>query len=308
MGDGRLDGSFESSLKISSDIWDIFEKNEYMGQKLKDFFLLTRPLNVFIGMVSIFMGAFVTGTIQPLGKVLLASLSGGLITAAANAINDYFDVEIDRINKPERPVASGRISRKEAYIFSMVLFIAGIGLSIFVNWKALIVAISSSVLLYFYSAKLKRTVLWGNLTVSLVSALAFIYGGIAVNRLEIALIPAIFAFFYHLAREIIKDTEDVAGDQADGIVTFPIRYGSRRALMLASAIYLFLIALTLLPYFLHIFGIYYLFIVLIVVDAVILLALVSMWRNSDPQNLSRLSLILKLNMFAGLIAIYCGQF
>ncbi|NOZ60350.1 MAG: UbiA family prenyltransferase [Calditrichaeota bacterium] len=279
-----------------------------MDQKVKEYFRLTRPLNVFIGMLSIFLGAFVTGTIQPLWRVLLASLSGGLIAAAANAINDYFDVEIDRINKPNRPIASGKMSRKQARTFSHILFYAGILISIFVNWKALIVAVFSSLLLYQYSARLKRTILWGNLSVSLVSALAFIYGGIAVNRLEIALIPAIFSFFYHLGREIIKDTEDIVGDEADGIVTFPIKYGVQKALALSSGIYLFLIALTLVPYFFHIFGIYYLIIVLAVVDLVVLLVLFFIWRDRSQKNLSRLSLILKLNMFAGLIAIYCGQF
>ncbi len=279
-----------------------------MGQKIKDFTRLTRPLNVFIAMLSIFIGAFVTGTIQPVFRVLMACLSGGLIAGAANAINDYFDVEIDKINKPDRPVASGRITRSEAYIFSWILFILGIAVSTFVNRRAVSVAILSSILLYLYSAKLKRTVLWGNLNVSLVTALAFIYGGIAVDRLEIALIPAIFSFFYHLGREIVKDTEDIVGDQADGIVTFPIKYGAKNALILATVIYFILIGLTLVPYILHIFGIYYLIIVIFVVDLLILLVLVSMWRNPDAKNLSRLSLILKLNMFAGLVAVYCGQF
>lgn len=279
-----------------------------MKDQIFSFFILARPLNVLIGMISIFIGALVTGTIQPVNKVLLASLSGGLITAAANSINDYFDIEIDKINKPNRPVASGKISLKQAYIFSMFLFVLGCIVAYFVNWKALIVAVSSSILLYFYSARLKRTILWGNLTVSFVSGLAFIYGGIAVDRFKIALIPAIFALFYHLGREIIKDIEDIEGDKADGIVTFPIKFGAKKALALASIVYTVLIILTLVPYLLKIFGIYYLLVVLFIVDSIVILSLISIWRNPVQHHLSKISLILKLNMFGGLIAVYLGQF
>jgi geranylgeranylglycerol-phosphate geranylgeranyltransferase len=177
-----------------------------------------------------------------------------------------------------------------------------------VNWQAFLVCVFSSLLLYWYSAKLKRTILWGNLSVSFVTALAFFYGGIAVNRLSYAIIPAVFSFVYHLGREIIKDAEDIEGDKADGIITFPIKYGKIPALTLATFIYILLIFITILPYALNVFGLYYLLFVLGFVDLIIVFVLFSMWKNSEKKQLSRLSLILKLNMFAGLIAIYLGKF
>ena len=276
--------------------------------RLKSFLMLCRPLNVVIGMFSIFIGAFITGTIQPLLKVIFACLSGGFIAAAANVINDYYDVEIDKINKPHRPIAAGIITPKEGFVYAMILYIPGIVLGYLVNWLAFIVSVFSSALLFLYSYRLKRTVLWGNLAVSLITALAFIYGGIAVNRLGFALIPATFSFFYHLGREIIKDVEDVEGDRADNIETLPIKYGAKRALHLATGIYIFLIVLTLIPFIFKIFGSYYLIIVLFIVDFIIGYVLVSSWKNPASSNLSRLSLILKLNMFAGLLAIYAGKF
>ena len=279
-----------------------------MANRLKHFFVLTRPLNVLIGMLSIFMGAFITGTISPLMHVLLASLSGGLIAGGANVINDYYDVEIDKINKPRRPIAAGNISPAEGFIYSILLYSAGIVVGWFVNWQAFAIALFSSLLLFFYSARLKRTVLYGNLAVSLVTALAFIYGGVAVNRLGFAIIPAVFSFFYHLGREIIKDAEDIEGDLKNNIKTFPIKYGKVAALRLASFIYILLIFITFIPYLLNIFGLYYLVIVVFVVNAVVVYTLFAMWKDSSPQKLSRLSVILKLNMFAGLIAIYLGKF
>jgi geranylgeranylglycerol-phosphate geranylgeranyltransferase len=259
-------------------------------------------------MLSIFLGAFITGTIHPLMKVMCACLSGGLIAAGANAINDFYDIEIDKINKPNRPIAAGIIRPGEAFIVSIIFFLIGVTLGYLVNWKAFIVSGASALLLYYYSFRLKRTVLWGNLSVSFVTALAFIYGGIAVDRLSYALIPATFSFFYHLGREIIKDVEDVKGDRADHIVTLPIAYGEKLALQIAAAVYVFLIVLTFLPYLFKIFGIYYLLTVLMIVDFVILYVIYSAWRNPEAKNLSRLSMILKLNMFAGLIAIYLGKY
>ncbi len=276
--------------------------------RLKYFLLLCRPLNVVIGMVSIFIGAFITGTINPFLNVIFACLSGGFIAAAANVINDYYDVEIDKINKPYRPIAAGIITPQQGFVYSMILFVPGIVLGYLINWPAFFVSLFSSILLFVYSYRLKRTVLWGNLSVSLITALAFIYGGLAVNRLGLALIPAIFSFFYHLGREIIKDVEDVEGDRADKIKTLPIQYGARPALIIATGIYIFLILLTTIPYFLKIFGIYYLITVLLIVDGIIGYVLFSLWKNPAPQNLSRLSMILKLNMFAGLLAIYLGKF
>jgi len=276
--------------------------------KIKYFCLLCRPLNVVIGMLSIFIGAFITGTIHPFDKVMLACLSGGVIAAAANVINDYYDVEIDKINKPYRPIAAGIITLNQAFVFSMTLFLVGIVLGGLINWQALVVSVFSAALLFLYSYRLKRTVLWGNLSVSLVTALAFIYGGIAVNRLGFALIPATFSFFYHLGREIIKDVEDIEGDRADHIQTLPIVHGPKVALLIATWVYLVLILLTIIPYIFRIFGTYYLITVLFIVDLVVGYVLISLWRNPTPRHLSKLSLILKLNMFAGLLAIYLGSY
>jgi geranylgeranylglycerol-phosphate geranylgeranyltransferase len=186
-------------------------------------------MNVLIGGLSILVGSFIAGSLSPLNNVLLAVISGSLIAAAANSINDFFDVNIDKINKPYRPIAAGLLTRSEAFIFSMLLFITGAVSGSFINVRAGGIALFACILLYLYSARLKRTVLWGNLTVSLMTAFAFIYGGVAVDLLDKALIPAGFAFLFHFGREIIKDVEDHKGDNADNARTLPIIYGNRIA-------------------------------------------------------------------------------
>jgi len=268
---------------------------------------LIRPVNVAIGAVSIFLGAFITGTVQPLMKVLLACASGGLITGGANAINDYFDVEIDRINKPHRPLASGRIRPRDAIRFAIVLFAVGLLLSLAINPAALAIATFATGMVALYSAKLKGTVLWGNVTVSAVSALAFLYGGVAVGRVGAAWIPAGFALLFHFGREIIKDVEDGEGDRRGHALTLPVKYGERAALSVATAVFVALIGATLLPYLVRIYDSLYLAVVLLGVDTVLLFVIVSMWRNPAPRNLGRLSNLLKADMVVGLVAIYLGQ-
>lgn len=275
-------------------------------EKITAFLIIIRPINTLIGILSIFIGAFITGTIQPLEKVLLACLSGGLIQGGANSINDYFDLEIDQINKPYRPLPAGKLARGEVFVFSIILFLGGILLGAMVNQIALGIALFSAILLFTYSAKLKGSILWGNLAVSLVTGLAFIYGGIAVNRFHQSLIPAGFSFLFHFGREIIKDVQDEEGDRANQIVTFAIRYGARISMRFITAIYILLIFLTFLPYFYGIYGLDYFIVVLIGVDAVVGGCLITMWRNPVPKTLGKISNILKADMLIGLLAIYLG--
>jgi geranylgeranylglycerol-phosphate geranylgeranyltransferase len=268
---------------------------------------LTRPVNLLIAFLSIFVGGFVTGTIQPLSRLLLAALSGSLIAAAANAINDVFDLSIDRINKPQRPLPMGRVSVASARRFAWLLFIAGCGLVVLIHPLCLGIALISSFWLYLYSWRLKGTVLWGNFSVAFISGLAFVYGGLAVGRWKQAMIVGIFAFFYHFAREMIKDMEDVEGDLENNAMTLPVRYGIRPAQLVTSILIVILMGLTFIPYRLGIFNRVYLIIVLLGVDLVLIGVVVSLWIDPRPENWGRLSVLMKADMLMGLIAVYFGS-
>lgn len=277
-----------------------------MLRQIQGYILLTRPLNLIIAFISVFVGGFITGTVQPLFRLFMACTSATLIAAGANAINDVYDVAIDRINKPRRPLPAGRVDIHRARVFAVLLFLAGMGVSLTLGLPGFVMALISSVSLYAYSWKLKRTVLWGNFSVAFFSGLAFVYGGLAVHRFREALIVGVFALFYHFAREIIKDTEDMIGDSEDYVITFPIRYGVKPALALATAVLAVLTGLTLIPYGLGIFSVAYLWVVLIGVDGFLGYVVISMWRDRNPENLRRLAFLMKLNMFVGLLAVYAG--
>jgi geranylgeranylglycerol-phosphate geranylgeranyltransferase len=267
---------------------------------------ISRPANVLISMISIFVAAFITGTLHPAINVLLACISGGLIAAGANTINDYFDLEIDRINKPKRPLVAGKLSSSQAVIIALFEFAVGSLLALFIGFLAFIIAFSISLLLFLYSYRLKRLPLIGNLAVSFSTGMAFIYGGIAVHRVVETLIPAIFAFFYHFGREIIKDIQDREGDTSEKARTFPIIYGNRLSLILTTLNFALLTVLVFLPFLFGWYGIKYILVILFGVYPVIFFSVWSMWRNQTPGNLGFISNLLKADMLVGLLAIYLG--
>ena len=273
---------------------------------INNFIILSRPANIIIAAITIFIAAGLSGPLSPISNVILAAISTSLIAVGANVINDYFDVEIDRINKPNRILPSGKISRKQALIFFAISYFVAWILATFISFAMFIIAFVSSIILYLYSFKYKRVVLWGNFIVSFVSGLAFIYGGLSVNRVNESLFPACFAFLFHFGREIIKDIQDIDGDTNQGAVTFPIKYGVRSALILTTCIFIVLILFTLLPYFWGIYGIYFLFIVVFGVHSILIFIVISGWINPSPKNLGLLSNILKVDMLVGLFAIYMG--
>jgi geranylgeranylglycerol-phosphate geranylgeranyltransferase len=276
--------------------------------KILAYLKLTRPPNNLIVALSVLVGALVAGEIDHWWGVVFACLSALFISAGGNCLNDFFDVEIDRINKPFRPLPRGEISTKSTLWFSGFLFLIGFCLSIFIGLLSVVIAITAIILLIFYGHTLKRKLFWGNFVVSSVSALAFVYGGITTKDFRLSLIPAVFAFLFHLGREIIKDLEDLKGDRSLNVSSLPIRFGVRFSLAFATAIFSFLIFLTLFPYLFDIFSLSYLVMVIPGVDLVLLYVVWSMWKNPTTSNLGRLSTILKIDMFLGLTAIYMGKF
>ena len=278
-----------------------------MRGTLNGFAQLARPLNCLIVFISIFLGGAVTGAVHPFDHLFLAALSGLLIMAGGNAINDFFDLEIDRINKPRRPLPSGIVRPGIALVYALVLSFFGIFLSLFINPPCVFIAIVTALLLFIYSWKLKRTVLWGNFTVAFFSGLAFVYGGLAVNRMREALLVGVFSFLFHFAREIIKDIEDMEGDTSDGVVTLPIRYGIHTTRIWISAILILLIIATLIPYFYGFFNRIYLITVLIGVDCFVGFVLIKIFRPCDSACFGKIAFWMKLDMFIGLLAVFLGR-
>lgn len=313
------------------------KKTAFVGQTILAFFIIARPLNVAITGLSILVAAALVEPFHFTFAIAGAMISGMLIAAGANVLNDLCDIDIDRINRPQRVLPSRRLTPAAALAFTIFLLACGNFFSIFINKAALAIAAGSSILLVVYSLRLKRQPLTGNLAVSAATALAFIYGTVAaqagLSRAETAdgilgmssmddavilarswqgdwragIFPAVFSFLFHFGREVIKDIEDQAGDQAMRARTLPLIYGLGSAQAAATAAFVTLILATLLPFYLDIYNVTYLWIVSGGVDLVLVASIYVLWKNPAPPRMRLLSAVLKADMLVGLAAIYFGR-
>lgn len=270
---------------------------------------VARPENVAITALAVFIAGVISNTHWPafLADLLWAALSASLIAAGGNTFNDICDRDLDGIQKPHRPIPAGEITLNAANVWAAACFLVGLLISLVIGTSALLIASWAVFLLLLYSWRWKRLPLVGNLTVALVAALAFLYGGVAVQSVGVAFWAAWLAFFFHLGREIVKDLEDQLGDATVQANTLVVRYGQNAGRNAASMAFLFLILSLPFPYYLGQFQIEYLHIVLIGVLPVIILAIIWLWCWKKPEQLHRLSVILKWDMLVGLAALLVGR-
>jgi len=163
-------------------------------------------------------------------RLFLLSASTIMIAAAGYIINDYYDVKIDLINKPDRVVIGKSITRRFAIFFHTVLSAVGVGIGLLLGWKVGAINFFSATLLWWYSNNLKRQPFIGNFSVALLTGLSILIVNILyhVSSIEV-IIYSLFAFFMTLIRELIKDMEDLKGDHSFGCKTLPILWGIRKS-------------------------------------------------------------------------------
>ena len=278
-----------------------------MKEKIIAAFKIIRPINAIIAFVSVIVAAFICSPEEIAWfSVLLASFAAAFTLSAGNIINDIYDLGIDKVNRPERPLPSGKISKNSALILYFLLIAASLILSWFINLYAFIIVIIATILLVLYSKFLKRVLFIGNILVALLTGLVFIFGGVAVRNPSAAIIPALFAFLINFIREVVKDMQDVDGDKNAGVNTFPIRYGFQKSKILILLMTFTLILYTLYPFVARLYKIEYFIIVMIIVNPILVFSLKILFKDRSIKNLNMISNLLKLSMVFGLIAIYLG--
>lgn len=274
---------------------------------------ILRPGNVIMAVIAIVLVAIIDHTISI--PIILAMLAVFFEISAGNVINDYFDYKIDMINKPHRPIPSGRISLKTARNYAYLLFALGTICGFLIsylnkNWAAFIIVLVADIILYFYARTLKSTPLIGNLTVGFMTGLCFAFGGYAINNPQIIATSwflGFFAFIMTTAREIVKDIEDMEGDKAENAKTFPILYGAKLSASIAFILIIVDCILCPLLYFQHIFSIFYLAIIAIAV-IIFLYSGILIIKNQDEKTAAKASKYLKRGMLIAFVAFAIGSF
>lgn len=249
---------------------------------------------------------------------LLIILTCCLTAAGGYIINDLFDVETDHINRPNKRILKRDISHKAAIVYYIILtalgqicgYYAGLGIGLFAS--------AIAVLLYFYSSDLKAMGLPGNSLIAFMSGSVIYIASRGIHEINSAYFAeyAFLAFLLTMARELVKDAEDVEGDKEQGCETFPILHGTRKTNILSNVILalivIFLVTaaylLSIEPFFnvkstieIHSF-IYPAFLLLALVPMI----LKSMWmigKANNKRDYKKISKWLKLTMLVGLISV-----
>src|SRR5690606_34178309 len=264
---------------------------------------LIRPLNLLITAAGVILGgvlaleSVVPGS-EPIDRLLGAALAAMLVAAGGNSINDVFDLRIDAINRPDRPLPSGRLSIGAARGVWAICTLAGIFTAAMVSPLHLGVAATAAALLYVYSAHLKPRPYSGNAVIASLVALAILFGGWAVGSSVSAYVAAGFAFLTTFARELIKDMDDVEGDREEGARTAPIVFGVAHTRLVATAVLVLTILLTPIPFLTMDYGPLFLFLVLFV--DLILLRVVWLLPNA-PRTGRSASSWMKTAMVGGIL-------
>lgn len=268
---------------------------------LRGYLQIIRPVNALVAGIAVLLGVLVAGVgLTPV--MLLLVLAVFCITGAGNAVNDYCDREIDAINRPERPIPSGAVSIRGAVLYSAVLFLSGIICAAFVHPFCFGFACVNSILLVAYAARLKGVPLAGNLVVSYLAGSIFLFGGAAggLDGIFLNLSLAGIVFFPMMAREILKDAEDIEGDLEGGARTLPMVIGVLTSCRVASVLAAGAVFLSILP-IVPWWGVWYL-VTIALADVIILAAVVSSLgcAKSACVRESGATKTLKLGMFAAL--------
>lgn len=276
-----------------------------VGETGRGLLELTRPVNVIAASVLTFIGSFVAGgvTEEPIA-VAAAVGATALAVGAGNAINDYFDREIDRINQPDRAIPRGAVSPRGALAFSALLFAGAVALALVLPRLAIGIAAVNLLALVAYTEVFKGLPGLGNALVAYLVGSTFLFGAAAVGEsgeIGSAVVLFVLAAVATLTREIIKDVEDVDGDREEGLNTLPIAIGERRALTVAVGLLAVAVVASPLPFLRGHFGVSYLLVV-VPADAIMLAAA---YESFEDPTIGQSHL--KYGMFLAALAFIVGR-
>ena len=263
---------------------------------------MLRPINCLLTLVSVWVGAWIGYGFTLPPSLILAGMIGFMTCGFGNLINDLYDIDIDKVNNPQRPLPAGKVNPKLVVILALCLLIISLAFSLSINITVFFLVLGVSILLFTYAAFLKKTTI-ANIIVSAITGLSFILGGIVVKN-PVSVFPFIFSFFIHMPREIIKDIIDIKGDQKNNVVSIPIALGIERASII-SVLFLGVLCILLpLPYILEILSVRYMIVVLFFAYPIIIYCLIRLVKKPAAGEFSKLSRFLKFAMATGLVAMF----
>lgn len=276
---------------------------------LQGLLTLIRPINSIMIGFAVLVGIIITNSSLVFSEFsFVGFLIGFFISSYSMVINDIYDIDIDKINRPDRPLPSGRVTLNEAKLFSVFLLFIGISLSIIS-----IIRYDSSILIFFitiffsfiswlYSYSLKKRGLIGNFIVAISMTIPFIFGGIIINGFTNVLLLSFstIAFLSGLGREIVKTICDVKGDKSKHVNTISITLGVSNAAKLGGFLILCAVLVSIIPFVLgNVDPIYFIF--LILPNSLMLYSSLKIIFDHSESSAYRIKNLLLMGMLLGLL-------
>ena len=283
-------------------------QNETDFYHMIDFIKLIRTKNIIIALLSMYLVLWLAGLDQINLFFLLGNIAVILITAGSNIINDIYDLEIDKINRPDRPLVQGKISIKTAKILTFSFFLVAVFIGFVLPLEAMKIEWLAIFLLLLYTSVFKPLPFLGNATVALVTALLFIFSAELLGAEGEGNVPALLAFGIHMIRELVKDMEDEKGDRKIGLTTLAITWPRKKLNRLVQFITtLFILYLISLIYF-NYYGLVFSIIMAVSVIPYCIYLIISMAKPAlEKKEYHQHSSYLKMAMFIGLISMGLGK-
>lgn len=284
--------------------------------KIRDAIEIIRPVNCIMGSLTVIIGILNTrtgvDTFLLVITLILGILTYFFIAGSGMIINDIYDFNsgIDVINRPNRPIPSGRITVPQAKFLFFLMSGIGIIFSIIhsliftLGFLNIILALFFAFMGWAYSAWGKKQGFIGNIIVGISFSIGLIYGAVLNSSIVPTYIYFFFltSFFLLLSREIVKGCEDIEGDKKEGVKTLAIKFGIKKSIFISIVFDICAIIFFILPLFTDIINPMFFFISMIFGLIVVIHALISSFhKNLNKKDFKKISLSLKIGAFFGLI-------
>jgi len=278
-------------------------------KKIKGLIQLIRPELPFSAGVCVVLGQLVAlGKFPSFQEIILGFLCGFFISGSAIVLNDYFDLEVDKVNAPERPLPAGIISPPEALLFSSATTFTGLAAAYVLSFPAFILCLIFWVIGFLYNWRFKEAGLLGNLMVSSSVAITFILGGMVVGDPwnKIVWCFVLMAFFIDLGEEIAGDAMDIEGDKKRGSRSIAIVKGRSFALVISGLLFSLVVLISFIPVIFKWLGVSYLLMIFIT-DILVVVFTIRLLKSKTSEEGVRAMRGIYLGALVGMIAFIFGQ-
>jgi len=269
---------------------------------------LIRPVNSVMVGFAVIVGMAVASPGSVLATPsLFGFLTGFFITGFSMVVNDYYDIEVDKVNRPDRPLPSGTVSPNSAIMLALILLIFGIASSILIGFNNFIIASAFAFLAWLYNFWGKSKGLIGNTMVAGCVAIPYIYGGMAIGYADNLLLLwlALTSFLAATGREVVKTICDMEGDKFRKVRSIARVYGPKFASIFGAVMFIVAIISSWFPFLIGIVGVVYALLILIP-DTIFMYASIKILRSPSESNALHVKNVSLLGMLTGLIAFLVG--